>query len=296
MKKASRSYREEWPKPAQYLEYVKAIHSINPLKTIRLTGGEPTLYPFLAELIFLLKSIGIERLSMTSNAFKLKRLIPDLREAGLDALNISLDALRPKLMQEISHHPQAERALESIEALLDFEKKAKKKQSKTKKIELKVNCTLWRGVNHTEIVPMLDYFGKRGISVRYLELMNMGPLYKNFQDHLYTQKEILRDIARYHSFKPLPLIPSSTAKYWETKEKWVFGIIANHSAPFCADCDRLRMDSRGRLYGCLSSAQSIPFPVSMKKGELEASLKKALSQKQALRFQGSELSMRSIGG
>ena len=290
------SKKEQWPKAAQYAQYVKAIHAVNPLDTVRLTGGEPTLYPFLPELIFLIKGLGIRRVSMTSNAFRLKKLIPDLKDAGLDSINVSLDALQPQIMRRMSRHPHAEEALASIESLLALRQEcvlSRKKKPKPK-LELKVNCTVWRGINHSEIVPMLAYFGKRGVPLRYLELMNMGHLYKNFKDYLYTQDEILRDLALHYDFYPLERKQAATASYWQSTEKWIFGIIANHSSPFCSDCDRLRMDSQGRLYGCLSSTHSIPFP--KEQGLLEDCLKTALAQKQALNFQGSQLSMQAIGG
>ena len=316
-KKETVSSKKEWPKASQYVEYVKRIHAVNPLESVRLTGGEPSLYPFLPELISLLKALGIRRVSMTSNAFRLGKAIPALSEAGLDSLNISLDSLRPEMIRRMSRHPHAEEVLEDIETLLALHKaeklgkreelsKREKKQKQfykerrrgKKKIEIKINCTLWRGINHTEVVSMLAYFGKRGVPLRYLELMNMGHLYRNFKNYLYTQEEILRDLSLHYSFQALKRDPSATARYWETKEKWVFGIIANHSAPFCGDCDRLRMDSQGRLYGCLSSTQSFPFPVSGPREQtlLKDSLKAALAQKQPLSFQGSQLSMQAIGG
>ena len=290
----SSNKKEQWTSASQYAKYIERIQAVNPLDTVRLTGGEPTLYPFLPELIFLLKGLGIRRVSMTSNGLGLKTLIPELTEAGLDSINISIDALQPTIMRRLARHPHADQALLSIESLLAVRQRSAASKERKPKLEVKVNCTVWRGINHTEIVPMLAYFGKRDVPLRYLELMNMGHLYTNFKEHLYTQNEILRDLAQHYDFKPLERKQSATAEYWQSKEKWIFGIVANHSSPFCGDCDRLRMDKQGRLYGCLSSTHSIPFPKEQKL--LESCLKSALAQKQALSFQGSQLSMQAIGG
>ncbi len=274
--------QELWEKPAKYINNIRRIHLINPLDVVRLTGGEPSLYPYLAELIYELKKIGIPKISMTSNGMKLANIIIELKEAGLDSINISIDSLKPEVMRSISRHPHAEKALESIDLCKNIG------------LKLKVNCTLWKGINNEEIVTMLAYFGKQNVPLRYLELMNMGHLYGKYKDYLYLQDDILRDLGKHYSFVKLKREESATAQYWQTKEKWIFGIIANHSTPFCRDCNRLRMDSKGELYGCLSNSKSIP--IADEAEGLERTLRIALAQKQSLQFKGSKLSMQSIGG
>ena len=76
-----------------------------------------------------------------------------------------------------------------------------------------------------------------------------------------------------------------------------FGIIANHSAPFCKDCNRLRLDSTGKLYGCLSANEGLDMLQNMHSKELlYNTLKTTLSQKQEVAFTGSSISMKFIGG
>src|SRR5699024_11209577 len=98
-----------------------------------------------------------------------------------------------------------------------------------------------------------------------------------------------------YKFNRLTRKSSSTANYWRTEEGHTFGIVANETEPFCSDCNRLRLDSYGNIYGCLSSNN----PISIKNindVELINRLGIALNQKQANRFYGSELSMMHIGG
>ena len=103
------------------------------------------------------------------------------------------------------------------------------------------------------------------------------------------------DIVQY-ALNALERKPSSTARYWETDAGHRFGIIANESEPFCGDCDRLRLDSGGNIYGCLSSNHPIALDPKDDTGQWTEKLRQALGQKQAVKFTGSELSMLKIGG
>jgi cyclic pyranopterin phosphate synthase len=106
---------------------------------------------------------------------------------------------------------------------------------------------------------------------------------------------VLHTIASHYDFMPLIRSASSTANYWKTDKGNVFGIIANESAPFCHDCNRLRLDSQGNIFGCLSS--NYPINVNgLSAEELNQKLALALSHKQKLKFTGSNLSMLNIGG
>ncbi|MCE9499442.1 MAG: molybdenum cofactor biosynthesis protein MoeA, partial [Leptospira sp.] len=154
------------------------------------------------------------------------------------------------------------------------------------------------GENHGEIVPLLQFAGDRKIPIRFLELMKMGHLHGSNNDKLYTEIEILSDIdSNFGPIRKLDRKKSSTANYWETGNGFVFGIIANESSPFCSDCNRLRIDHRGNLYGCLSSPKGYPLLSVLKTGmDITPVLYQALQQKQKVRFTGSDLSMKAIGG
>ena len=89
----------------------------------------------------------------------------------------------------------------------------------------------------------------------------------------------------------------ATASYWKTTSGHVFGIIANESNPFCHDCNRLRLDSYGNIFGCLSNEKGISlFPFIDDKDKVATLLHKALAQKQLVKFMGSAMSMITIGG
>jgi cyclic pyranopterin phosphate synthase len=164
-------------------------------------------------------------------------------------------------------------------------------------IQVKINSVIMKHVNHDQVLPLLQFALQRNITIRYLELMKMGHLYDKHNSFFFSQDEILNLISQNYSIKSLERKKGATARYWKTQEGQTFGIIANESAPFCKDCSRLRLDSYGNIYGCLSSSNGIKISHIMgKKDELDQSLRNALAQKQDERFTGSETSMKYIGG
>jgi cyclic pyranopterin phosphate synthase len=270
------------------LELIGRLHRKLDLKTIRLTGGEPLLYPGLADLIAGIRSIGVPAIKLTTNGVLLERMAKGLREAGLDSVNISLDAVDEDIFWRMSRRHSLGRVINGIDSAIDAG------------LQVKLNAVVVKGVNESQVLPLLEFACKRQVPIRFLELMAMGHLFHRAEGSLFTQEDILGLIRSRYRITDLGRPASGTASYWKTEEGQVFGIIANESEPFCQDCDRLRLDSQGNIYGCLSSNHPIPLQPGddVADGEirLEDSLRAALLQKQELRFTGSDLSMLQIGG
>jgi len=269
----------------EILLMVNSLHSLLNLEVIRLTGGEPTLYRELIPLIKGLKAIGIPFIKMTSNAFLLKNKAKELAEAGLSHINISLDAIHQDEFFRISRRKNVTKVIEGIDEAINSG------------IEVKLNCVVMKGLNDNQILPLLDFCFERGITIRFLELMKMGHLQKgSFEEHFYSQEEVLNQIKRKYNFERLEREKSSTANYWTTEGGNIFGIVANESTPFCADCNRLRLDSFGNIYGCLSEDKAISIKNLNSEEGLVEKLTEALGHKQKVRFKGSGISMLDIGG
>jgi cyclic pyranopterin phosphate synthase len=266
------------------LAIIERLHGQLGLSTIRLTGGEPLLYRGLVELIAGIRGIGIPDIKLTTNGFLLERLAAPMKAAGMDSINVSLDAVDEEVFFRMSRRRGSGRIIRGIDA------------AREAGLEVKINTVVMRGLNDTEILPLLVLAFSRDLRIRFLEVMAMGHLYETADKYLFSQKDILSVIAGSHRFTPLGRTGSATANYWQTESGHVFGIIANESEPFCRDCDRLRLDSEGNIYGCLSSNHPIPLDREETEGEWHSKLQEALAQKQALKFTGSELSMLHIGG
>lgn len=269
----------------EFVKIIKSIHQISPLETIRLTGGEPTLFKDLVPLISDLKDLGIRRIVMTSNGFLLKRKAAALKQAGLEGINFSLDALDKDIFFKMSRRDKLEATLEGIDAALE------------NGIKVKINSVIMKGVNDSQVLPLLEYARSKKVTIRFLELMKMGHLYQGHDDFFFSEQDILWRIAEKHDFQKKYRNTGSTANYWQMEDGFTFGIIANESSPFCFDCNRLRLDSYGNIYGCLSNNDGILVTDALDDEKmLEERLQEALRQKQDYKFTGSELSMKAIGG
>ena len=269
---------------AALLEMIGRLHQRLGLRTIRLTGGEPLLYKGLVDLIAGIRAIGITDIQLTTNGFLLERLAAPLKAAGLEGLNVSLDAIDEDLFFRMSRRHSAQRIVRGIDAAI------------ATGLSVKINTVLMKGINDTEIIPLMEFAFSRGLRIRFLELMAMGHLLHESGKFLFSQEEILSVISTRYRFSPLGRVGSATASYWLTEEGSYFGIIANESQPFCGDCDRLRLDSGGNIYGCLSNNHPIPLDLEEGQQDWDRKLQEALQQKQATRFTGSDLSMLHIGG
>ena len=260
---------------------IARLHERLDLQEIRLTGGEPLLYQGLDTLIEAIRQMGIPKVYMTSNAWLLAHRIEEV--ADLDGINISLDAVDEETFFKVSRRRHLDRVLAGIDAALD------------RGIPVKLNAAIMRGVNDNQVLPLLDYARSKNISLRYLELMKMGHLYGHHEAQFFSAQAILEQISSREPVTALAREHASTARYWELPDGYRFGIIANESHPFCQDCNRLRLDSKGHLFGCLSNPEGQAV-AGLSDEEMDEALAFALKQKQNLRFGGSTLSMKQIGG
>lgn len=272
---------------SEYLQIIDKLHQLCQLKTVRLTGGEPLLYGDIINLVEGIKLLDIPEIKITTNATYLEEKALSLKKAGVNEVNISLDALDKQTFKEISRKSTLEKTLSGIDAALNAG------------IKIKLNSVIMKGVNENQIIPLMHFAREKGITIRFLELMRMGYLYKDFNTHYYPTRAILHQITKeFGQSILLEREKSSTADYWVTEDMLQeFGIISNESHPFCQDCDRLRLDAYGKIYGCLSSNIGIKVLHSLKDSKLlYDKLIEAMNHKQKIKFTGSELSMKSIGG
>lgn len=271
--------------PDEFIKLIAAVHRLTGLKSIRLTGGEPLLHSNLFYLINHIQKIGISDIRLTTNAYFLKEKASKLFEAGVKSINISVDAIDQDIFGEISRHPNTSKVFSGIEAAVKAG------------MNVKLNAVIMRGKNDSQIIPLLDYATSLGVKIRFLELMKMGHLYHSENGLFFSEKEILAIIQKKYGIEELHREHAETAHYWRTSSGGTFGIIANESTPFCHDCNRLRMDSNGIFYGCLSNAHGEKLsPYIHDDVLLTEKLRGLLRLKQPVKFHGSELSMRNIGG
>ncbi|MBU6284323.1 MAG: GTP 3',8-cyclase MoaA [Betaproteobacteria bacterium] len=219
---------------------------------IRVTGGEPLLRKHLERLIEMLSQLRTPSgkapdLTLTTNGALLKKKASMLRDAGLNRLTISLDAIDDLVFRQMNDvdFPVAD--------VLDGLQAAREAGFET----IKVNMVVQRGVNDHQILPMLEHFRHSGHILRFIEFMDVGSSNGWSMGSVLPSAEILRQIAAQHAIQPLEENYSG-----EVARRWVlddgsleFGLIASVSEPFCRDCTRARLSTDGRLYSCLFASE-----------------------------------------
>jgi cyclic pyranopterin phosphate synthase len=230
---------------------------------LRLTGGEPLLRSDLetriAELSQL-RAAGLERISMTTNGALLARRAAALKSAGLDDINVSLDALDPGRFHQLSGGRGAvEHVLEGIAA------------ARAAGLPLKVNTVVLRGHNEDQILPLARWAQAQGIALRFIEFMPLDGGGTWSRERVVTEAEIL-DILRPHFSITPQARTREPANYYQLDDGIRLGIISTISNPFCSSCDRLRLTATGELYACLFSGRGRDLRRPMREAADDATL------------------------
>ena len=242
------------------------------LKKVRLTGGEPLLRPDLAVLSKRIANIpGIEDLSLSTNAVKLAKQAEDLRQAGVERLNISLDSLNPATFKEITSGK-----LDKVIAGIMSAKQAGFNP-------IKINMVIMKGINDHEVGDMLEFCEEHGFILRFIETMPMGQTGREASKHYISLQDVKAKLQE--QFDPTPTIANGAgpARYYSTPEGTNIGFITPISQHFCDTCNRVRLGVDGVLYLCLGQENSYPLRPLLQKGvsddELQEHLIKALALK-----------------
>ncbi|GGK09395.1 GTP 3',8-cyclase [Luteimonas terricola] len=212
------------------------------MSKIRLTGGEPTLRKDLLPIIGAVSAVpGIRRIAITTNGTLLPRHIGAWRDAGLTALNVSLDTLDPLRFHAITGHDRFAEVTEGVEMALGLGFDS-----------VKLNAVLLRGRNDDELPAWFDYLRERDIAIRFIELMRTGDNLEFFERH-HLRAEALEEQIVEAGWTLRPRAPDAgpAREYSHPDYRGRIGIIAPYSKDFCAGCNRLRVTARGDLRLCL---------------------------------------------
>ncbi|HEX4016028.1 MAG TPA: GTP 3',8-cyclase MoaA [Frankiaceae bacterium] len=226
----------------EVLRLVRVAVSRLGIDQVRLTGGEPTLRPGLPGLIERIAALEPRpEISLTTNGLSLKRLAPALAAAGLDRVNVSLDTLRRDRFEQLTRRDRLHDVLRGLEAAAD-----------AGLTPVKVNAVLMRGVNDDEAADLLDFALAAGYELRFIEQMPLDPQHGWDRSQMVTAQEIRTDILRRHALDAEPGRGSAPAEtFLVDGGPAKVGIIASVTAPFCANCDRVRLTADGQIRDCL---------------------------------------------
>lgn len=215
------------------------------IRKIRLTGGEPLVRRGVVTLCRKLREIPeLEELALTTNGILLPGLAAELRAAGVDRVNISLDTLNPEKYCRITRGGRLEDALAGI--------RAAKNAGLT---PLKLNCVLIGGFNDGEIPALASLTERESVEVRFIELMPIGDTAR-FAPEAYLPCEAV--LERLPQLERLPEGSGVAERYRLPGAAGTVGLIRPLSRCFCAQCNRVRLTADGCLKPCLHSREEIP--------------------------------------
>ncbi len=268
---------------------------------IRLTGGEPTVrarLPVLVEkLAALRRTDGTKpNLSITTNGATFGLLAHELRAAGLDRVNISLDSLQRDRFLAMTRRDELHRVLDGIAAAQDagFE-------------PVKLNVVLQRGVNDDEIVDFADFGRQRGVHVRFIEFMPLDASGAWRATDVVSQDEIVAAISAVHPLEPVLGRGAAPADRWRYADgAGDVGVIPSVTKPFCGDCDRVRLTAEGQFRTCLFETREFDLRAILRGGgsddDVASEIERAVGSKWAghaigrVNFIRPNRSMSQIGG
>lgn len=229
------------------------------VKKIRITGGEPLLRKDLPELIHRLKSISkSEDIAITTNGSLLKKFAPDLFNAGLRRVTVSLDSLDDQRFNQLNgNKSKVSRVLDGIQA------------ASNAGLKVKVNMVVQKGKNDQDIIPMAKYFKENKHTLRFIEYMDVGNSNGWRMTEVMTKQEILDQIG---TIMPLEQIEPNYVGEVATRYRYIgsdqeIGIISSVTDSFCSTCSRVRVSAEGKLYTCLFASKGYDLRHLLRSGE-----------------------------
>ena len=250
-----------------YLRMARVLASLG-IKKVRLTGGEPLLRKGIVEFVRSLSKLRSAdgeplELALTTNGHLLAEMAQPLKDAGLERVTVSMDAVDPDRFARITRVANGyDRVLAGIRA------------SKRAGLEpVKVNCVLLRGFNEDQIIPFGMFAREENVVLRFIEFMPLEEDRVWSPDVVVTLDEILERMAEYRPLVEIPHARSETARRYRFDDGvGEIGIIAPVSHPFCGHCSRIRITSDGKIRTCLFSVWDHDLHAQMRRGASDAQL------------------------
>ncbi|XP_042598877.1 molybdenum cofactor biosynthesis protein 1-like isoform X1 [Cyprinus carpio] len=230
---------------------------------IRLTGGEPLIRPDVLPIIAELRKLeGLKTIAVTTNGMNLTRLLPSLKKAGVDLLNISLDTLVPAKFEFIARRKGFHKVMEGIEKAIEMGYNP-----------VKVNCVVMRGLNEDELIDFVSLTERKPLDVRFIEYMPFDGNRWNFK-MMVSYQEMLDCIKqKWPNLEPVPGEEMDTAKAFRVPGfQGQLGFITSMSDNFCGSCNRLRITADGNLKVCLFGNSEVSLRDFLRSGATEEEL------------------------
>ena len=236
---------------------------------VRLTGGEPLLRRGLEDLVGLISAVeGVEDLAMTTNGALLAPHAEGVKKVGLDRVTVSLDAMSEEVFSQMNGvGAKVERVLAGVEAALAHG------------LPVKVNSVVQRGVNEQEILPLVRWGREKGVTLRFIEYMDVGETNGWKMEEVVSAQEIVEIVGA-----EFPVEPEEASYRGEVAGRWrftdgkgEFGVISSVTKPFCSDCTRMRLSAEGKIYTCLFTGEGREIKKVLRSGASREEVREVLA-------------------
>jgi len=269
--------------------------------SLRLTGGEPTVRAHLPQLIAKLAALRLPDgtkpdIALTTNGATLRNIAVELRDAGLDRINVSMDSLKPERFFAMTRRDELHNVLAGIaEAqVAGF-------------TPMKVNAVVERGANDDEILDLVRYGRDNNVEVRFIEFMPLDATNEWERNKVVSQDEIVATIAAEFPLELMPARGAAPADRWRFLDgKGTVGVIPSVTHPFCGDCDRVRLTSDGQFRTCLFATDESDIRTLLRNGGTDAEIAELIQVAVGAKWAGHQInqvnfirpnrSMSQIGG
>jgi cyclic pyranopterin phosphate synthase len=243
---------------------------------IRLTGGEPLVRKDVMSLFHGIGRLdGLNDFCLTTNGSQLVRYARELKAAGVNRINISLDSLNADLFKELTRTGKLAQVLAGVDAAREagFD-------------SIKLNAVILKGRNDHEIPALVDFVRKNGLDISFIEEMPLGQISEHDREETYCSSDYVR--ATIHRLYPLIASAESTggpSRYWRMHDSESrIGFISPHSHNFCGECNRVRVTVEGKLLLCLGNENSVDLKAVIRRypgdfNRLKETIREAITHK-----------------
>ncbi|CAL2057894.1 GTP 3',8-cyclase MoaA [Tenacibaculum sp. 190524A05c] len=253
---------------------IAKIFADSGVNKVRLTGGEPLLRKDFPEIVKNLSKLNV-KIALTSNAVLIDRYIDDLKQYGINDINVSLDTLATDKFLHIAKRDQFKKVYDNLILLVK------------EGFKVKVNVVLIKGFNENEIVDFIKLTKDLPISIRFIEFMPFDGN-KWEKDKMISYQEVMGFVEQGFDKNVIERIEDAkndTAKNYKIKGyQGSFGVISSVTNPFCDSCNRIRLTADGKLKNCLFSSTETDLLTQFREGKsITPIIQKVIRQKHKMR-------------
>jgi len=222
------------------------------VEKIRLTGGEPLVRKNILHLIKNLNKkksfTNLKEITLTTNGSLLKKFAKDLKNNGVNRINVSLDTIIKEKYKEITRFGNLDNVLEGIEEAIK------------NNIKVKINTVVFKNFNEDQMTNLINWANKKLLDLTFIEVMPMSDTDMPRHMQFVSLDKIFKELNNIYNFDKSDYQTSGPTNYYTSEKLNIkIGFITPLSNNFCSTCNRVRISSTGKLYMCLGQNEFVDF-------------------------------------